>query len=237
MQCHLNGVHMNEVPKFLAEFQCDYSFYQSNRCFHCCFHAYYQVITPWESSKTIKATTQRGIRTMLHPSLFRWFRTNDKSICHHFLAYLVFSIIFTNTVPRKGNRCAQVYATDLGWAKAFPVASWCKAHETLSLLFARYGLLLACIHDNAKKLLQRMFNQKLKDASFHLKHLESYTPWSNDAKHEIKEFKRLVISCWSLEHLSTCEMIVCSWMSTLSPMLPMRSVNGKVLKTVTSHET
>ena len=34
-------------------------------------------ITPDKAQKTFQATTQRGIRTMLHPSLLRRFRTND----------------------------------------------------------------------------------------------------------------------------------------------------------------
>ena len=81
-------------------------------------------ITPEKAQKTIQATTQRGIRTMLHPSLSRRFRMNDQNLCYHCLAHPVFSdMMFASTVSRRGNRCAQVYATDFEWARAFPMAS------------------------------------------------------------------------------------------------------------------
>ena len=48
---------------------------------------------PEKAQNTIQATMQRGIRTMLHPSLSRQFRTNDMNICYHHLAHPVFSDI------------------------------------------------------------------------------------------------------------------------------------------------
>ena len=116
---------------------------------------------------------------------------NDRNLHDHYLAHPVFSdTMFASTVSRRGNRCAQVYATDFGWARAFPMASRSEAHETLSLLFARDGVLPACFCNNAKEMVQGKFNQQLKDAACHLKQLESYTPWSNAAEREIKELKK-----------------------------------------------
>ena len=48
-------------------------------------------ITMEKAKKTIQATTQSGIRTMLHPSLLRLFRINDRNLCDHHLAHPVFS--------------------------------------------------------------------------------------------------------------------------------------------------
>ena len=128
---------------------------------------------------------------MLHPSLLRRFRTNDQSLCCHCLAQPIFSdTIFASTVSRRGNRCAQVYAVDFGWASAFPMASISEAHETLSLLFMRDGVPLTCICDNAKEMVQGKFHQKLNESACHLKQLEPYTPWSNAAEREIKELKK-----------------------------------------------
>ena len=56
------------------------------------------------------------------------------------------------------------------------MASRSEAHETLLLLFARDEVLPACICDNAKKMVQGKFYQKLKDAAYHLKQLDQYTP-------------------------------------------------------------
>ena len=48
-------------------------------------------ITPEKTQKTIQATTQRGIRTMLHPSLSRQLRMNDRNLYYYCLAHPVFS--------------------------------------------------------------------------------------------------------------------------------------------------
>ena len=92
--------------------------------------------------------------------------------------------MFASTVSRRGNRCAQVYATDFGWARDFPISSRSEAHETLLLLLARDGVPPACICNNVKEMIQGKFHQKVKDAAYHLKQLKSYTPWSNAAERE-----------------------------------------------------
>ena len=99
-------------------------------------------------------------------------------------------MIFASTLSRRGNRYAQVHATNFEWARAFPMASRSEMHETLSLLFARDGFMPACICDDAKEMIQGKFYQKLKNAACHLKQLEPYSPWGNAAKKEIKEFKK-----------------------------------------------
>ena len=113
--------------------------------------------------------------------------------------------MFASTVSRRGNRCAQVYTTDFGWARAFPMAFRSEAHENLLLLFARDGVLPACICNNAKEMIQGKFCQKLKDAACHLNQLESYTPWSNAAEREIKKLKKeascKLLRCTAPKHL------------------------------------
>ena len=136
-------------------------------------------ITPEKAQKTIQATTQRRIWTMLHPLLSRRFRTNNRNLYHH-PAHPV--MMFANTVLKRGNKCEQAYATDFGWARAFSMASRSEAYETLSLLFARDGVLPAYKCDNAKEMVQGKFYQKLKEAVCHLRQLEPYTPLSNAAK-------------------------------------------------------
>ena len=92
--------------------------------------------------------------------------------------------MFACTVFRRGNRCAQVHATDFAWDRAFPMASRSEAHETLFLLFAMDGVPLACIGNNSKEMIQGKFHQKLKEAACHLTQLQLYTPWSNAAERE-----------------------------------------------------
>ena len=83
---------------------------------------------------------------------------NDRNLCYCCLAYLVFlGMMFASTVSRMVIRCAQVYATDFGWARAFSMKSSSDAHETLLLLFARDGVFPAYICDNAKEMVQGKF--------------------------------------------------------------------------------
>ena len=147
-------------------------------------------IFPEKVQKTIQATTYRGIRTMLHPLLSR-FRRNDRNLYYHYLYYhcLAHSVFSDMMFASAVSRCAQSYATDFGWARAFPMAFTSKAPEILSLLFVMDSVPPTCICNNAKELAQGKFHQKLKEAACHLKQLESYTPWSNAAKREIKELK------------------------------------------------
>ena len=60
------------------------------------------------------------------------------------MAHLSFSdMMSASTLSRRGNRCAQVYATDFGWTRAFPMALRSEAHKTLPWLYARNGVLPA----------------------------------------------------------------------------------------------
>ena len=148
-------------------------------------------ITPERAQMTIHITVQRRIRTMFKPSVFQKFRTNNRNLCYCCLEHPVFlGMMFASTESKKRNRCAQVYDTDFGWTRAFPMASTSEAHETLLLLFIWDGVPPACICNNAKKMIQNKFYQKLKDGALYLKQLEPYTPWSNDEKRKIKEFKK-----------------------------------------------
>ena len=159
---------------------------------------------------------------MLHPSLSRWFRLSDRNLCYHHLAHPVFSdMLFVGTVFRRGNRCAQVFATDFGWARYFPMASRSEAPENSSLLFARDGVQLACIWDNAKDMMQGKFYMNLRDAACHLKQLEPYPPWSNAVKREIKELKK----GWGPEHQSDYRMTAYSWKPILALILSMRFIS------------
>ena len=66
---------------------------------------------------------------------------NDKNLHYCHLAHPVFSdMMFASTVFGRGNRCAQVYATDFGWARAFSMTSRSETHDTLLLLFVRDGV-------------------------------------------------------------------------------------------------
>ena len=51
-------------------------------------------------------------------------------------------------------------------------------------------MLPTVICDNAKEMILGEFKRKLKEVSCHLKQTEPFTPWSNEAKRQIKELKK-----------------------------------------------
>ena len=109
-------------------------------------------VSPKRVLDTIQHTTQHAVCTVLHLSLSRRFRTNDCKLGYRGLPQNVYSdTLFTTTVSRRGNRCAQIFATIFGWSHLFAMKLKSEAHEALSLLFQQDGVPPAVIYDNAKK--------------------------------------------------------------------------------------
>eukprot|EP01082_Thalassiosira_pseudonana_P000070 g27.t1 g27 contig1:60384-63019(+) len=89
-----------------------------------------------------------------------------------------------------GNTMSQVFATDFGWSRNYPMRQKSQAHEALSVLFSREGVPNAIVTDDAKEMQKGKFAQKCRDADTDLRQLEPFTPWANAAEREIKELKR-----------------------------------------------
>ena len=74
--------------------------------------------------------------------------------------------MFTDTMSssvlsKNGNKYAQVFSTDFGWAKAFPMQRKSEAHEALSLLFSRHSVPHTMIMDGSKEQTLGEFRKKL----------------------------------------------------------------------------
>ena len=133
-------------------------------------------IPPEKALNMIWHTTQHGVYTVLHPSLSLQFRTNNHHLRYRGLQHNLYSdTLFVSIVSRKGNKCAQIFATDFGWSCLFQMKLKSKALEALSLLFQQDGVMPAAIYNNAKETIQGEFNRKIKVASCHLWHTESFT--------------------------------------------------------------
>jgi hypothetical protein len=135
---------------------------------------------------------------------------------------------------------AQIFATDFGWSRSYPMSCKGKAHEALGLLFAREGVPPKMIVDGAKEMKLGEFARKCKEASCYLQSMEPYSPWSNSAEHEIRELKKgaarkLTRSgaprwmwCFALE----CESYVCSHTAH-----DIYCLDSRVHETIVSGET
>jgi hypothetical protein len=93
------------------------------------------------AARTVDRTTQRGVCTMLNPTLSRRFLTNDCMLHYPRMPHPIFGdTMFAGTESKNGNKCCQVFTTNFGWARAHPLKRNGEAHEALSLMFKHDGI-------------------------------------------------------------------------------------------------
>jgi hypothetical protein len=85
---------------------------------------------------------------------------------------------------------AQAYAMSFGWARAYPMKQKGNAHETLSLVFQRDGVLPTMVTNDSKEQTKGEFQRKLKEADCHPQVTEPYSPWQQATEGCIRELKR-----------------------------------------------
>jgi hypothetical protein len=153
------------------------------------------MIALYHANKTVQWTMHRGVRTFLNLTLARRFPTNDRMLCYKKLPHMTFTdTMFAGMPSRSGNKCAQVYSTSFGWARAHPMTRKGEAHETLSLLFHRDGVPPTMVLDGSKEQTKGDFKRKLCEADCHARQTEPYSLWQQAAEGCIRELKRGV-SC------------------------------------------
>ena len=146
------------------------------------------MVSPETAMRMVQRTTQRGIRTVLHPSLSRRFRTNDRALRYRRLQHDVFTdTMKAGTLSRRKNLYAQVYTTGFHWCRANPMRAKSDAHDTLSLLFQRDGVPPTMVMDGSKEQTLGKFKKKLQEAQCKMKQTEPHSPWQNAAESAIRE--------------------------------------------------
>jgi hypothetical protein len=136
-------------------------------------------------------TTQREIRRMIHPSLTKRYKTNDRQLRYCRLHVTMFTdTIYSTILSRQQNKAAQILCTDFGFVRAFPMKKESEAHEASSLLFHRDGFPNVMIMDGAKSRTEGQFRSKLRDAGCHIKQTEPHAQSSNMGEGDVRELKR-----------------------------------------------
>ena len=117
------------------------------------------------------------------PTLSRRFRTNDRQLRYRRLPVDMFTdTMISKTLSRRGNKCAQIFATADGWTRAYPMERKSQAHEALSLLHQREGVPNIMIMDGSKEQTLGQFCKKCRQAGSHVKQTKAYSQWSNAAE-------------------------------------------------------
>jgi Reverse transcriptase (RNA-dependent DNA polymerase) len=144
------------------------------------------------AKKTLQVTTQKGVRSVLNPSIERRWPTGDRPLRYKKLGFPVYHDVFkANIVSHRNNKCAEIYASDFGWSRTFPMQKEADVHETLDIFLSRYGVPDSFISDGARAFEFGKFRKKARDAGCYCKLTDPYSPWQNRAESEIWEVKRL----------------------------------------------
>ena len=88
------------------------------------------------AKRTLDATTQRGVRFVLNPTMNHRYRTNDRQLRYRWLSPDMFNEKLEASVRSWfcQNRYAQVFATAFSWCRVFPMKRKRDAHHGLSLI-------------------------------------------------------------------------------------------------------
>ena len=129
---------------------------------------------------------------ILHPTLSRHFRTNNRQLRYCRLSHDMFTDMLEARTRSwfRCNKYAQVFSTKFGWVRVYLMQRKSQAHEALSFLARREGVPPALVMDNAKEQIMGEFRHKAREMGCHVKQTEPYTPWSNTAEAAICEVKR-----------------------------------------------
>jgi hypothetical protein len=135
--------------------------------------------------------TQRGIRNMIHPNLTKWYKKNYRQMWYRRLPVTMLTDAMYSTIfSRQGNKAAQVFLTDFGFVRAFPMKRESEAHEALYLLLHRDGVPNVMVMDGYKTQVEGEFRMKLYDAGCHIKQTEPHMQSSNMGEGGVCELKR-----------------------------------------------
>ena len=143
------------------------------------------------AKRTLDKTTQRGVRSVLNPTMTRRYRTNDRQLRYHRLSHDMFTDTLESSVRSwfRQNRYVQEFATAFGWCRVYPMKKKRDAHHGLSLMSARDGVPPHLIMEGSKEQNLGEFRKKARQFGCHIKQSEPYSPWQIMVEGAISELK------------------------------------------------
>jgi hypothetical protein len=143
------------------------------------------------AKRTCLLITQRGIRRMIHSILTKRYKTNDRQLRYCRLSVIMYTdTMYSTIISRQENKAAQIFCTDFGFVKVFPMNRESDSHEALSLLFHRDGVPNVMVMDGANAHVEGEFRRKLRDAGWHINLTEPHTQSSKMGKGGVRELKK-----------------------------------------------
>jgi hypothetical protein len=145
------------------------------------------------AAKTLKVTTQKGVRNAMFP-IKRQLHTRQSQLRYPQLSGRhgrVYSDTFFSSVPALDmSTCCQLYANDIGFTKVYPMRSKGEAYQTLRCFIHDVGVPQTIHSDNAKESMQGQWRKICNEFGIQTTYIEPHSPWKNRAEGHIRETKR-----------------------------------------------
>jgi len=136
--------------------------------------------------RTLTATTQSGIRRVLHP-IERRYRTRQSHLRFPTLNTRFFTdTMYSTTRSIRGNNCAQVFTNGLGYDLFYPLKKESEVGDALNEVIRSVGVPKELISDGAKAELYGWFSEVAKEYRVKQRQTEPYSAWQNRAEASIR---------------------------------------------------
>ena len=134
-------------------------------------------ISSEKSIASVKNTTQRGFRSVMHPTLSRRYPTNNRMLRYKRMPHPVFSdTLQAGKKSAHVNIYGKAFCTIFGWYRCHPMKKESEAHNTFYMMFKRDGVPTHMIVDKSKEKSLGEFRRKCREADCHLINSEPYLP-------------------------------------------------------------
>jgi hypothetical protein len=125
--------------------------------------------------------------------LTKRYKTNGRQLRYRRLPVTMYTdTMYSTILSRQMNKAAQIFTTDFGFVRAFPLKKEKEGHEDFSLLFHRGGVPNIMVMDGSKAQVEGELRRKLSDAGCRIKKTEPLTQSSNMGEGAVRELKKVV---------------------------------------------
>jgi hypothetical protein len=143
------------------------------------------------SQKDAPSDHSKGDKKNDSPKSEKRYKTNDMQLRYFRFPVTMFTDkMYSKILSRQENKSAQIFCTDFGFVRAFPMKKESEEHEALYLLLHRDGVPKQMVMDGAKAQVEEESRRKLRYAGCHIKQTEPHTQSSNMGEGGVREFKK-----------------------------------------------
>ena len=140
--------------------------------------------------RTLTATTQLGIRKVVHP-VERRYRTRQAHLRFPTLNTRLYTdTMFAHHKSLRGNKCAQVFTNGVGYDLFYPLKKESLAVEALNEVIRAVGVPKELVSDGARAEIYGKFGDVAAEYRVKQRVTEPYSGWQNRAEAAIREIKR-----------------------------------------------